>query len=211
MVFSILVKKTKRKKRYLNKMEISIKYQLISTMYSIILGFFTGLIYDWMKILRKLLIGEISRKTQQKILKIKFPLINLKFNDLSLNFRKKSVYFIFDMLFFIILTPIMLIFTYAVSNGTLRWYIIIGAFIGFLCYYYSISKIVLFVYEYILVILKIVVSYVIYFAKIPLTKINLKIKRKLNSFKMKKKSKKEKKPTEEKAKNRQIILYGFKK
>ena len=78
-------------------------------------------------------------------------------------------------------------------------------------YYYSFSKIVLFVYEYILVILKIVVSYVVYFAKIPLTKINLKIKRKLNSFKMKKKSKKEKKPTEEKAKNRQIILYGLKK
>ena len=211
MVFSILVKKTKRKKRYLNKMEISIKYQLISTMYSIILGFFTGLIYDWMKILRKLLIGEISSKTQQKILKIKFPLINLKFNDLSLNFRKKSAYFIFDILFFLILTPIMLIFTYVVSNGTLRWYIIVGTFIGFLCYYYTISKIVLFVYEYVIVILKIFASYIIYFIKIPLSMLNLKIKRVFNRFIMKKKSKKEKKLATEKEENRQLLLYSFKK
>ncbi len=211
MVFSILVKKTKRKKRYLNKMEISIKYQLISTMYSIILGFFTGLIYDWMKILRKLLIGEISSKTQQKILKIKFPLINLKFNDLSLNFRKKSAYFIFDILFFLILTPIMLIFTYVVSNGTLRWYIIVGTFIGFLCYYYTISKIVLFVYEYVIVILKIFASYIIYFIKIPLSMLNLKIKRVFNRFIMKKKSKKEKKLAKEKEENRQLLLYSFKK
>lgn len=192
-------------------MEISIKYQLLSTIYSIILGFFAGLIYDFTKILRKALIGDISLKVQHKFLKIKLPLINLRFNNFSLNFRKKLVYFIFDILFFLILTPIMLIFTFAVSSGVLRWYIIIGALLGFICYYFTVSKIVIIIYEYIAVTIKIILLYFLHFFKIPLFKLKHEFEYTMKKVKIKRELRIEKRIKKDSKENRHLVLYNYKK
>ena len=68
-------------------MEISIKYQLLTTFLSVILGLFFGVIYDWFKIIRKFLIGSISKKLISIINRIKFPLITVNFKK---NFKDKN-------------------------------------------------------------------------------------------------------------------------
>ena len=68
-------------------------------LYSSILGLFIGLIYDVFKIVRKLINGEISSKTKNKLEKINFPLINVQFKGENLKIKEKTVYFIVDILF----------------------------------------------------------------------------------------------------------------
>ena len=56
-------------------MEISIKYQLITTLISLAMGVFIGLIYEFFKILRILFGLELNNRVAEKIEKIRFPLI----------------------------------------------------------------------------------------------------------------------------------------
>ena len=107
-------------------MEISIKYQLITTLFSVVLGLFIGLIYDCFKITRRFLLDEISVALQNKVCKINFPLIKLNFNRKKFKFKHKFTYFTLDILFFIVIIPIVQIFIYAASNGIVRWYIFLG-------------------------------------------------------------------------------------
>lgn len=188
-------------------MEISIKIQLLTALYSIVLGVFIGLIYDCFKIFRKFLLFEVSEKLKSFIKKIKLPLISLNFHGENLKTRHKLTYLILDILFFIVITPIMQIFVYAFSNGIVRWYIILGTFVGFIIYYFSVSKIVLSVFEFILLIFKILLSYLLFFIKLPINKCKRILYRKISNFKDKMKAKEIEKTNNS---NKTVVFYSGK-
>lgn len=185
-------------------MEISIRYQLLTTLYSSILGVFIGLIYDYFKTFRKFILGEISLKLQDSIKKINFPLIKLSFNNNKVKLKHKITYFIVDLLFFVSIIPIMQIFVYAFSNGIVRWYIFFGVIIGFICYYFTLSKIILFVYEICAVIIKIFFKYFLFFVEFPMKKIKVFVLKKYINLKNKIKKENEKSKID---KTNQDILF----
>ena len=182
-------------------MEISIKNQLITMLFSIILGMFIGLIYDIFKILRLMTGLELSPKMQNKLNKIRLPLIVKKNNKKSNNTKKYILYIIWDILFCIAITPIIQIFVYATSFGIFRWYILIGIALGFTCYYYTVSKIIAPVYEFILLGIWVVFKYILYFIKLPIIQIEQAIKNKPISIRKEKQSKRKKDN-----KSREIVL-----
>ena len=192
-------------------MEISIKYQLLTMLYSSILGLFIGLIYDVFKIVRKLINGEISNKTKNKLEKIKFPLINVQFKGENLKIKEKTVYFIVDILFFVVVTPVMQIFIYTFSSGIVRWYIFLGVFIGFMIYYVSVSRIIIIMYEYIAFFIKVLLSYLIYFIKLPFDKIIKILKEKHKKKIEHRKLLKREKILKEKEENKKVLILSGKK
>jgi hypothetical protein len=190
-------------------MDVSIKNQLLTILFSLILGILFGLIYDIFKIVRMFIIGQISDRTKNIFLKIKLPLIKLKFNCEKLNVKEKIVYLIFDIMFFIVITPIMQIFIYAFSNGIVRWYIFLGAFIGSMIYYATISRINLIIYEYIFMLVKIILTYILHFIILPFKKISRIIKEKHNYKKERRKALNKEKRLKEIEENRKVlIIFG---
>lgn len=189
-------------------MEVSIKVQLLTILYSSVFGVCLGVIYDCFKIVRRFLCFQTSNKVISFYSKIKFPLISLKFSHPNIKTKHKIIYFIFDILYFLFITPMSLIFIYAVSNGIVRWFIIFGAIVGFAIYYISISKIILFVYEFIFCFLRILVLYLVLFIKIPLKKMNICILKVFSKFKKKISFNRKKAAVKEK---KETILYLGKK
>lgn len=192
-------------------MEISIIYQLLTLIYSVILGEFIGLIYDCFKIIRKFSLGDISLKLKNKINKIKFPLINIKFDSNKIRIKHKITYFITDLLFFIFITPIMQIFIYAFSNGIVRWYIFLGVLIGFISYYFTLSKITIFIYEIFALMIKIFFLYLLLFIKFPVLKLKKMLKKIYMNIKSKFKTKKEVKKFNIKESKHNVLLQTGKK
>lgn len=193
-------------------MEVLIEYQLLTTLFSIILGVFIGLIYDMFKILRILSGLDFSKKVHNKILKLKLPLIkqiiavkNNKFNHTM----RSILYLIWDLLFFITIIPIVQIFVYATSSGIARWYIFAGGFLGFVLYYYTLSKLISPLYEYLLLTIRIIFAYGIYFIKLPLKKLFYIVKANLNKKIENRKIKQQSRDKKKKENERQILTsYG---
>ena len=122
-------------------MEVSILKQTISALLSIVLGLYCGVFYDVIKIFRLIFVKEYCKSFKEKIRGKAFP----KIKDLSCvleNKKRRAVNIIlvgvFDLLFFISLIPVFCIFTYATSNGVLRWYIFVFALLG--VYTYKICR-----------------------------------------------------------------------
>ena len=91
-------------------------------------------------------------------------------------------------MYFISITPLFAIFTYAFSNGIVRWYIILFAFIGFILYYFTVGKLLNPVYEYILFLIKIFFEYVKFGIMFPFKKLKKYVKTKVNKPKKSQKS-----------------------
>lgn len=189
-------------------MEVYIKVQLLTTLYSSLFGVILGIIYDCFKIIRRFLCFQTSNKVVSIYEKIRFPLISFKLSNETIKTKHKIIYFIFDVLYFLFITPISLIFTYAVSDGIVRWYIILGATFGFAIYNLSVSKIILFVYEFIFCFFRIVLSYMSFFIKLPLNKIKICIFKILSKYKKKTSINRKKRVSKE---NKETILYSGKK
>lgn len=66
--------------------------------------------------------------------------------------RHNSVFstLLLDLLFFVIITPVLFCFLVATTNGMLRGYILIGILVGFFLYRFTISKFIFKIYFLIL-------------------------------------------------------------
>ena len=91
---------------------------------SILLGFFFGLYYEVFRFLR-----------------LSFP-----HNSLTVGIE--------DLLFFLPVTVIFLLFTYAFSSGVVRWFSVFGAVLGFLLYLCTLGKLLMFCSEKILSVIR---------------------------------------------------------
>ena len=146
-------------------MEVSLIQQLTVTLYSVLAGGVFGLLYDVLRISRIFLGINYVNKFTEKIKDIKLPLIE---NPMIRTTKKRKEKFkkiavgIGDILYFLIITPIAVVFTYHVNNGSIRWYLVFGMAAGFALYYFTLGKIIISVSEYIVFFIKTVFSYLSY-------------------------------------------------
>lgn len=146
-------------------MEVSLIQQLTVTLYSVLAGVVFGLLYDVLRISRIFLGINYVNKFTEKIKDIKLPLID---NPMRRTTKKREEKFkavavgIGDILYFLIITPIAVVFTYHVNNGSIRWYLVFGMAAGFALYYFTLGKIIISVSEYIVFFIKTVFSYLSY-------------------------------------------------
>ena len=80
--------------------------------YAVLLGLFSGFIYDVFRIIR-----------------------------LAFNSKRWSIFFQ-DILYFVIMALITFFFTIIFNNGEIRYYILAGQFIGWIAYYISVGRVV---------------------------------------------------------------------
>ena len=146
-------------------MEVSLIQQLTVTLYSVLAGVIFGLLYDVLRISRIFLGINYVNKFTEKIKDIKLPLIENPMMRTTKNREekfKKIAVGIGDILYFLIITPIAVVFTYHVNNGSIRWYLVFGMAAGFTLYYFTLGKIIISVSEYIVFFIKTVFSYLSY-------------------------------------------------
>lgn len=188
-------------------MEISIYNQLLTVIFSVVLGAFCGILYDLVKIFRKILVKEYNKKLINKQSKKQYKGIsNPIFKRKSKKYKIYSyiITMLFDIFYFIILTPVFCIFTYIMNNGIVRWYIFVFSLIGFVLYKVSIGRISGSIIDSFSFQLRILILYLIKFIKIPLKKLNLK--QKINTLKGKFKRKNIKNLNE--SKREVLIQFG---
>ncbi|MBQ8392562.1 MAG: spore cortex biosynthesis protein YabQ [Clostridia bacterium] len=119
-------------------MGVSFLHQLSVSYHSVILGFYLGIIYDIVRIIR-CFFGVKYRCVIKRLDKLW-----IKSEEKKLNKIYESVLMgITDILFFVIVTCIMASFIYSVNSGNVRWYIYLFAFVGFLLYYLTVGKIII--------------------------------------------------------------------
>lgn len=160
-------------------MEVSILDQLYVFCMSLIIGVALGALYDIVRMWRAFLGIRYVNKFTEKLKLLRLPLIkNPLLKEKKQNDRAQGILlFITDIIYFLIVTLIMIIFVYSVSGGVVRWFIFVGAMMGLLIYYFTIGKIVISVSEYIVFFVRIVWAYVVYFVTYPFLPIINKIKR----------------------------------
>ena len=104
---------------------------------------------------------------------IKLPIIE---NPMTKGAKKRDDKFkavavgIGDILYFLLITPMAVVFTYQVNDGNIRWYLLFGMVVGFALYYFTICKIIISVSEYIVFFIKTVFSYLSYLILRPIKK-----------------------------------------
>lgn len=157
---------------------IVILYQLQITLYALVLGLFFGVLYDVLRITRMLAgitpvhvkhISWIGRLPVRRIGKIgKGPLSQLLFVHLL------------DIIYGLCTGACFCIFLYALNNGRFRWYLLLGCALGFLAYYFSVGKLVLYLSGYIVAFLRGIIGCILYLLTQPLLWIGRWIQRLLD-------------------------------
>ena len=160
-------------------------YQTIGTQLEILLSFiFVGLlfgvIYDLVKLLRYVFVYSfssrfISMHINNEFKNISNPLINKEkkiFHNIKL--------FLFDVLYFLIITPICVIFVYEFNDGIIRIFILVGILVGFLIYRLTLGRLTSLAFQYIAYYVKILLSYLTLLLKKPIRKLFIKYKEKAN-------------------------------
>ncbi|MBQ3040991.1 MAG: spore cortex biosynthesis protein YabQ [Clostridia bacterium] len=188
-------------------MEISIVDQLIVSAMSLVLGIVFGAIYDIVRIWRTFLGIDYESKGVERLRRLKFPLIKnpLTKKEKQGKLAQGIVLFITDIIYFLAITIIMIIFVYYVNSGVVRWYIFIGAMLGLLIYYFTVGKIVISVSEYIKFGIKVVMSYLVYFILRPFAPIVNFLKTKIIKIREKISIRKETKKPKMELKNRKNV------
>ena len=168
-------------------MEISIVEQSLSLIRFFFVGIYFALIYDAIKLFRRIFLPSYTEKFLEKY-KAKLAVK-----------RQSRLYcsiisFIFDMLFFLIIIPQMCIFVYAFCNGIIRWYIYVATAIGFFAFKLTVGR-----------LNNLMIQYICLLTYVLICRISLLVGRVLDKIKAKTAKIKIKRRTKEKKK----YLIGF--
>lgn len=185
-------------------MEISIKYQLITTVAAIIFGFVLGITYEIIRFFRIMITGMYNSGIVNRIYLKNCAHIN---NGTNLSIKTRIVYFLFDVIFFVLIAPPVLVFIFATSSGIVRWYICFGFCAGFTVYLITLKRLIRPLLEIVSATIKIALTKLYghikpFILKIKLALMNMRIR-----LYTKKKSKKKNINTESKKSN-VLISYG---
>lgn len=143
-------------------MWFSISEQFAVIGYSVIMGVFFGIIYDFVKITRVLQGISAYSGISHKIHGMKLPLIRHRFSDPK---KKKNsaraiiILFLGDIIFSLLCAAAYSLFLFHAIRGQVRWYFIVATAVGFFLYYFTVSKIVIKLIEALFWVVKIVIIY----------------------------------------------------
>lgn len=115
-------------------MEIYIQKQLIIILYSLLMGLIFGAGYDIIRIIH-IMLGKV--------------------------WFRQPVIFLLDLAYMLALTCCYSVFTYAFNNGMHRMFIVMPTVLGFIAYYNTIGRVVIYFSEVIIRFIRTVIHYVI--------------------------------------------------
>lgn len=128
-------------------MEIFIEKQLLGVGYSLILGLIFGAVYDIIRLIH-IVCKIASYSGGQK-------------------FSRKGVlpffaFFLFDLIYVFVVGVSFSVFVYWANNGDFRWFLMAGAVLGFVLYYFSLGRVVMFFSERLVRLLRRVAYYTVW-------------------------------------------------
>lgn len=151
---------------------IRLFYLLLS---SFLFGFGMGVIYDIHRILRVFFGVQYSKKRPTKFLVRPLPIVGRPLGEIRQGKLKKFflslLIFLQDVFFFCIAALGVVILNYAYNDGQFRFYTILALFFGFFVYYFTLGKIVIYLSEWIVFILRAAFSIFFFLLLQPFVKI----------------------------------------
>ena len=163
---------------YVSMSELSLMF-----LYSILLGFFLGASYDIIRLTRIAVGVKYGTSGEKNYSFAKYSLIGKFFYSKEKNpSRKKHSFlpvFIFlgDVTFCLFSSVAIAIFIYYFNSGEFRAFVLFGAALGFIIYYFTLGKMVIYLSERIIFIIKLVSLYLLFFVSYPFYFLFDKIKR----------------------------------
>lgn len=115
-------------------------------------GMQSGIVFDIGRALRGLFLGEVRSKKIKKLYAVKRP-----FSTLTVGARagsgniiiKNALIFLCDLFCVIYLFFGLVLINYSYNNGGIRAFTVVGLIFGFVIYYFTASKIVIFLTEFV--------------------------------------------------------------
>ncbi|MBQ7353038.1 MAG: spore cortex biosynthesis protein YabQ [Clostridia bacterium] len=118
----------------------------------IFVGVFFAILYYFLNIIKRILIkGSFSDSFKEKFSKKEYKYIK---NPLTYKGTKRKIILdkvleiVLDIIYFIIITPMMAIFLFGYNNGQVRWYIYGATLLGFFVYKLIFGKLSNLIIEY---------------------------------------------------------------
>lgn len=151
-------------------MEVYISRQLVTLLCSIALGVCFGVSWDIVRITRVLLGVKYHSKASDKLADVKLPLLKeRKKNKGSAVSRFLNVLiFMQDIFSFALWGAASAVFFYYTSDGHWRLFALLGIFAGFLAYYFTLGRAVIYFSQYIAFALSAAVRYLFFFISYPI-------------------------------------------
>ena len=151
-------------------MEVYISRQLVTLLCSLALGVCFGISWDIVRITRVLLGVKYRGNAADKLYDIKLPLLKEKKsnNRAAISRFLNTLIFIQDFFSFAIWGIASAVFFYYFSDGHWRLFALLGMFSGFLAYYFTFGRAVIYFSQYIAFALKAAVRYIFFFVSYPI-------------------------------------------
>ncbi|MBE6695069.1 MAG: hypothetical protein E7587_01300 [Ruminococcaceae bacterium] len=152
-------------------------------LYSILLGFFLGAVYDLVRLSRIAVGIKYDTSESSKYAFGKYALIGRFFHleEKKATHKKEfflsSFIFLGDIVFCLFSSVAIAIFIYHFNNGEFRAFVLFGAILGFLTYYFTLGKIVIYLSERIVFVFKLASLYILFFIFFPFHFLFCKISR----------------------------------
>ncbi len=162
-------------------MYVSMSSLSLVLLYSLLLGVFLGATYDVIR-LSRIAVGVKYENSSKKPFDFSSLRIVGKYIKHKEKKTKKHSFLSFfvcigDILFFVFFGVCISIFTYHFNSGEFRFFILFGAFLGFLFYYLTLGRLVLYLSARIILGIKILLVYLLFFIFYPISYVFLKIYR----------------------------------
>lgn len=152
-------------------------------LYSILLGFFLGSAYDIIRLSRIAVGMKYSADDGKKYDLGKYALIGRFFHLESRKASHRKDFFLSSFVFFgdvafcLFCSVAVAIFIYHFNNGEFRAFVLFGAALGFLFYYFTLGKIVIYLSEKIIFAIKLASLYIFFFIFFPFQFLFVRISR----------------------------------
>ena len=153
---------------YVSMSELSLMF-----LYSILLGFFLGAVYDIIRLTRIAVGVKYGAQGDKKYSLAEYALIRRFFYSKEKKpSRKKHSFlslfvFLGDVAFSLFSSVAIAIFIYYFNSGEFRAFVLFGAAFGFLIYYFTLGKIIVYLSSRIIFVIKLVLLYLLFFALYP--------------------------------------------
>ena len=152
---------------------IVILYQLQITLYALLLGLFFGVLYDSLRIVR-MLAGITPVHIQSVSWTRRLPCRHI--GKLGRGVISELLFVhLLDILYGLSTGASFCVFLYALNNGRFRWYLLLGCVLGFMAYYWSAGRLVMYLSGYIVAVLRSVIGLILYLLTQPLIWLGKKV------------------------------------
>lgn len=145
---------------------IVILYQLEITLYALLLGLFFGFLYDSLRIMR-MLVGITSVHIQSVAWTRRLPCRHIGKLGRGVVSELFFVHLL-DILYGLSTGASFCVFLFALNNGRFRWYLLLGCVLGFMAYYWSVGRLVVYLSGYIVAVLRSMIGLILYLLTQPL-------------------------------------------